>query len=776
MTEEFSNVFHITFFAMVGLLLVLERTDAWRRESAAGGKRWTSNIGLLVLGGMVTGLLVPAGLVGFASMQPTGPMTRHGWPMAVQIAASFLALDLWQYWQHRLYHHVPLLWRLHLVHHSDTRIDVTTTERHHPLEFIASTALMLLVIFGLGLPAAGVAFYLLSATVVALYSHANLRPPLALDRFMRKLIVTAPLHAVHHSDLKAQTNSNYASVLPVWDRLFGTYADPEKSPVARFGLEYFHELRDTGLGRVLLQPFLYRPQMVYPARATVEDVARSAPTPRSDQERYWNTVLPWSLCGVVLAGLVLWPTVLNLARLWTSNESYQYGWLVVPMAAYLLGWHHRREILSVMPQPGYAGVLLAVAGALLWGMAWVMNLDVGGHLALVLVLHGVAMALLGWRAYWRFFPALGLLFFLVPAGDVLQPVLRWITARSIDLFAVAAGLPHQVDGYVVHIGGLRYIVAEECTGLTSVLLASFLCYSLGCLLYRSFWRVAALAVLGAFLGVLTNVARVNVIVLIDWMRGTQMSLGSHGPFQWAALLLTLGLVLLTLRRLAVEPAGPPRLIRPGPPPARSDCKAPLLAGLAVLVIAGGVRMQAADQPYRRQPGEPASAPEYIQGWKLAAAPAAWTGDPAGHSEAITLTYGRDNQVMRVRVIRALAPSAKLSGSVFAPGDRNAWHQTAMQKNLACAGSHCIALLHATWQRSKGKSQAPYQAFYNYGIGTRVTNSTLLARAVQGWHTITGSADAPHMVGLLFEKDVPAGMDLAAAFETVRSAMNASQLK
>ena len=310
MAKEFDILSQLAFFSMAGLLLLLERVGPLRRETAGAGKRWTSNISLLIIGSLIGGLLVPAGLVGYASLQPPGPMARHGWPMALQLAATFLVLDLWQYCQHRLAHHVPLLWRMHLVHHSDTSVDVTTTERHHPLEFITGMALLLMVIFALGLPAAGVALYLLGATVVSLYSHANLRPPPALDRLMRKFIVTPPLHALHHSDYKAQTNSNYATVLPLWDRLFGTYVDPDASLVTRFGLEYFHAPHDTGLGRVLLQPFLYRRRMHYPARMA----APAATLPLSAQERQWQAVLLWALGALALSALALWLTVLDLAR------------------------------------------------------------------------------------------------------------------------------------------------------------------------------------------------------------------------------------------------------------------------------------------------------------------------------------------------------------------------------------------------------------------------------------------------------------------------------
>jgi exosortase len=779
MTEEFNTLFQIAFFLTVGLLLLLERISAWQREAVGAGRRWTCNISLLVLGSLLAGLIVPVGLVGFANAQPPGPMARLGWPMAVQIVVTFLVLDLWHYWEHRLYHRFSLLWRIHLVHHSDTQIDVTTTERHHPLEFALGTSIILLLIFVLGFPAAGVGIYLLSATVVALYSHANLHPPLALDRFMRRLIVTAPLHAVHHSDLKAQTNSNFALVLPIWDRLFGTYADPEQTPVERFGLEYFHEPRDTGLGRVLLQPFLYRRRMLYPARTCARDALASPAFAASTLDPHWKAALLWGLPGLILATLALWPSWMDLAQLWTGNESYQYGWLVMPMVVYLLGWHRRQEILSMTPQPGFAGVLVAAAGAMLWGMALAMNLDVGRHVALVVVLQGVAMALLGARLYWRLFPVLALLFFMVPAGDVLQPILRSITIKSIELFAAIAGLPHYVEGYVVHIGSLRYIVVEECTGLSFVTLAAFLCYSLGSLVYRSFWKVAALAVLGALFGILSNAVRVNAIVQIDWLRGTQMSLTSHGAIQWAALLLTLGLVFLALSRLAlsrlpIEPLGQPRLARPMPRRAQRIYLAPLLAGLVVLVIASGLSMQLAGQPRLHRASEMTFARQEIRGWKLAAKPAAWTVDQANHSESMTLAYHRDDQVMQVRFVHALVPAAKLSGSYFAPDDKNAWHESAIKKYPACTGAHCVTLLHTTWQRKQGKGRALYHAFYTYGVGHYVTDSKLLARAAHGWRRIAGKPDTPYMIGLIFENGVPAGIDLAAVFEAIRPDMPARQ--
>jgi exosortase len=775
MVDEFTTQFHIAFFSTLGLLLLLERSSAWRREAVGTGQRWTSNIGLLVAGSVVTGLLVPVGLVGFADAQPPGPMARLGWPMAVQIAVTFLALDLYRYWEHRLYHHVPLLWRLHLVHHSDTQIDVTTTERHHPLEFILGTALLLSMIYLFGLPAAGVAVYLLVATVVALYSHANLHPPMPIDRVMRRLIVTAPLHAIHHSDLKVQTNSNYASVLPLWDRMFGTYSDPERVKVARYGLEYFHEPKDAGLGRVMLQPFVYRENMAYPARAASAGAKVQPAAASATLDPHWHRVLLWALPGLALAAAAMWTTLAEMARLWTFNESYQYGWLVLPMVVYLFGWHRREDILAMTPRPGYAGVFAALAAATLWSVALVMNVDAGRHLAFVFVLQALAMAILGWRAYRQLFPMMALLFFIVPVGDVLQPVLRLATIKSVELFSFIAGLPYRAEGFVIHIGKLRYIVVEECTGLTYVLLAAFLCYSLGSLLYRSFWKLAALAAAGALLGVLSNTVRVNAIVLADWLQGTQMSLASHGAIQWATLLLTICLVLILFSRLAPERNEAVQLSLTPPRPTPRWYPAPLLAGLAVLIVTGTVHMRMSGESTMRSAGGALAAAPRIEGWEAAALPGAWKTDNATQTRTLTLVYHREGQVMRARIVEALSPAAKLSAPHMAPDGKEAWRESAIGDYLACASAPCTALLHSAWQHKHAKDQPLQHVFYSYGIGQTMTASGLRVRALSGWRRITGSPDTPYMLGLMFERGLPPEQDVAKAFDAIRSSMQAGAL-
>src|SRR5947207_459225 len=266
MTEEFETLYQLVFFTAAAALVLMERVRAWQRQPVRMARRWTSNVGLFLIGTVVTAVVIPVGVYAFAQHQPPGPLSKLALPSAAQLVLTFLLLDFWRYWEHRWFHQVRLLWRFHLVHHSDTEIDVTTSERHHPLEFLLGTATILALIATLGLPAPAIGLYLLAATVVTLYSHANLRLPVYLDRKLGWLIVTPAVHAMHHSALRTQTDSNYGSVLTVWDRLFGTYVDPAAAQIRHFGLGYFHTPKDTGLVRVLQQPFLYRPDLRYRER------------------------------------------------------------------------------------------------------------------------------------------------------------------------------------------------------------------------------------------------------------------------------------------------------------------------------------------------------------------------------------------------------------------------------------------------------------------------------------------------------------------------------
>jgi exosortase len=768
MTQEFEILYQLVFLGTAVSLVLLERVRTLQRQRVQIARRWTSNIGLFVIGSVVDTLVLPIGIYAFALHQAPGPVSRMGLPFAVELLLTFLVLDLWRYWEHRFFHRIPWLWRVHLVHHSDTQIDVTTSERHHPLEFILGTVVMMGLIAALGLPAAAAGVYLLAATVVALYSHANLRLDPSLDRLLRRLVVTPSQHAVHHSDLQPETDSNYGSVLTVWDRFFGTYVDPQDARIPRFGLDYFRRPGDARLLRVLQQPFRFRKGLVDSAEIEATPQAQTADAPRAAMNARSKEALLGGIAGGILVCVAMWPTLFEMMAVWRTHEAYQYAWLVLPMVVYLLGWHHRSTGAPIRPQPDLTGIWVVIVAAACWGAASLTNIDVGRHFALVLALQGVAMSTLGWKSYWKLFPTFGLLFLMVPSGDLLETPLRLLTVKAIELFAVAAQLPHSVEGFVIFIGANRYIVIDECSGLSFVTLGTFLGYSFGCLLYRSFFKIAALAAFGALLGIVSNVVRVNAIVLIDWMRGSQMELTAHGTIQWIALFATLGLLFYVLSRLKgdAEPEAP--TIDAGEQGRPIRRFAPVLAGLSMLLIGGSAAALPASE-LRSPRGAYAVAAQSISGWDLVKPADVWTVDPPSRTESISLTYRRQGRDIEVVIVEPLSANIKLPESRLAPHDGSIWRQKQVQHEAACAVSRCTGFLHSTWQRDKG--QHLRHVYYAYSLGNFTTESKLGIRVAQGWQRLTGRRDHPRLIGFISDDAVLDVDELGAAFDALRSAVD-----
>jgi sterol desaturase/sphingolipid hydroxylase (fatty acid hydroxylase superfamily) len=148
------------------------------------------------------------------------------WPIAhagLSFLLGFLLLDLLHYLVHRCEHAVPLFWRFHALHHSDPDVDVTTSVRHHPVEYVFGSVVYWLAIILLGVPAAAAAGHGLALFGTAAFQHGNVRLPEWFERWLQPVLVTPDMHRIHHSVVFDQANSNYGAVLAVWDRFFGTY-------------------------------------------------------------------------------------------------------------------------------------------------------------------------------------------------------------------------------------------------------------------------------------------------------------------------------------------------------------------------------------------------------------------------------------------------------------------------------------------------------------------------------------------------------------------------
>ncbi|MBI3702380.1 MAG: sterol desaturase family protein [Rhizobiales bacterium] len=222
--------------------------------------RWPGNLGILAIDILAVRLLVPTTAVGvalIAAEQGWGLFTLAGLPLWVSIALGVIALDLVIYTQHVVFHHVPALWRLHRMHHADLDIDVTTGLRFHPLEILLSLAIKMAAVVALGAPAMAVLIFEVLLNATSMFNHSNVALPPQLEPIVRWIVVTPQMHQVHHSVVRAETDSNFGFNLPWWDRLFGTYrAEPEAGERGiTIGLPIFREVAESRIVNLLTQPF-----------------------------------------------------------------------------------------------------------------------------------------------------------------------------------------------------------------------------------------------------------------------------------------------------------------------------------------------------------------------------------------------------------------------------------------------------------------------------------------------------------------------------------------
>lgn len=251
----------LAFLGTLAVMALWEFAAPDRRAEIPRLIRWTNNLAIVALDTALVRLLIPILPVAAATWA-----TAQGWgllsplPLWLSIPIAFLLLDLLIWGQHVMMHHIPALWRLHRMHHSDTHLDASTGLRFHPLEILFSTLIKIVAVVILGAPALAVIAFEIALNATSLFTHANIRLPDRTESLLRRLIVTPALHRIHHSVLPEETNSNYGFNLSLWDRLFGTFrpvpkGDPQTMPL---GIEIFRTRREAWLDRLLTQPFRRR--------------------------------------------------------------------------------------------------------------------------------------------------------------------------------------------------------------------------------------------------------------------------------------------------------------------------------------------------------------------------------------------------------------------------------------------------------------------------------------------------------------------------------------
>lgn len=248
------------FFAILLLMAVWELAAPRRALTVSKTLRWANNLGLVFINSLLLRLAFPAAAVGvaaFAAEQGWGLFNFVDVPFWLAVVAAVVIMDFVIWLQHVMVHAVPLLWRLHRVHHADLDYDLTTGARFHPVEIFLSMGIKFATILLLGPPVLAVVLFEVILNATAMFNHANIRLPTAVDRLLRWFLVTPDMHRVHHSVEDDEANSNFGFSLPWWDRLFGTYRDQPRGGHAgmRIGIRKFRDPKEVAwLPGMLLLP------------------------------------------------------------------------------------------------------------------------------------------------------------------------------------------------------------------------------------------------------------------------------------------------------------------------------------------------------------------------------------------------------------------------------------------------------------------------------------------------------------------------------------------
>ncbi len=252
------------FIGIFTVMALLELALPRRKLTISKGKRWFTNGAIIGVDSVLVRLmsvffipLVAVAAAFYTEAHKIGLLHLVDLPAWVEIVLVVLILDFAIWLQHLASHKIPMLWRVHQMHHSDLDIDVTTALRFHPIEIGLSMLYKIVLVFIFGPSAVAVVLFEVILNGTAMFNHANIKLPLWFDRILRWFLVTPDMHRVHHSIIRREHDTNYGFALPIWDRMFGTYCDqPVKGHDDMvIGLEVYQHEGPARLGWSLKLPF-----------------------------------------------------------------------------------------------------------------------------------------------------------------------------------------------------------------------------------------------------------------------------------------------------------------------------------------------------------------------------------------------------------------------------------------------------------------------------------------------------------------------------------------
>ena len=261
MEDSFLQIVRPMIF--VGLLILFAGMEYWvprRKLKPIKTRRWITNLLIIFIDSIVVKLFFKSAAIGVAIWAAHNSYGLFNWvdvPYWLAFVISFLVLDFSIWLTHVASHKIPILWRVHRMHHSDVDIDASTGIRFHPIEIVLSMCWKFFVVVVLGAPVLAVLIFEIVLNGGALFNHSNIKIPLGFDKLLRLIIVTPDMHRVHHSIISDEHDSNYGFNLSIWDRIFSTYVDQPKAGHDKMtiGLKQWQDEKPARLDWTLMVPF-----------------------------------------------------------------------------------------------------------------------------------------------------------------------------------------------------------------------------------------------------------------------------------------------------------------------------------------------------------------------------------------------------------------------------------------------------------------------------------------------------------------------------------------
>jgi sterol desaturase/sphingolipid hydroxylase (fatty acid hydroxylase superfamily) len=248
----------VAFLAGLLGLKAVEVLEPHHPPTAPLRQRWIANLSLgLVNGSLVSLLCASCFLLTALGRMPAAfaPLPRLSSNVWVQIVVAGVLLDLLTYALHRAYHRIPFLWRFHVVHHTDLDLDVSSASRFHTGEVLISSVAKLGAVAVLGIPPAGLVIFEVAMLACAQFQHANVRIPARLEPILWRTFVPPAMHRLHHAPNRRDTDSNFGTILTLWDSLLGTFNRRAADEQVSFGIPQMRDPKVLSLGLLAVLPF-----------------------------------------------------------------------------------------------------------------------------------------------------------------------------------------------------------------------------------------------------------------------------------------------------------------------------------------------------------------------------------------------------------------------------------------------------------------------------------------------------------------------------------------